>query len=75
MDNPGYIPDMEVSKEEASDPPTRRASHRPRSSEQAWKEASLDGPKQHFRAQETYFDTEFYIYGHKYQSECGRLGR
>ncbi|XP_037786438.1 arrestin domain-containing protein 17-like [Penaeus monodon] len=69
VDNPGYIPDMEVSKEEASDPPTRRASHRPRSSEHAWKEASLDGPKQHYRAQETYFDTEFYIYGHKYQKD------
>ncbi|XP_047493442.1 arrestin domain-containing protein 17-like [Penaeus chinensis] len=69
VDNPGYIPDMEVSKEETSDPPTRRTSHRPRSSEHAWKEASLDGPKQHYRAQETYFDTEFYIYGHKYQKD------
>ena len=42
---------------------------RPRSTEGAWLEGSFKGPRQHYRAQETYFDCEFYIYGHKYQSE------
>ncbi|CAL4074128.1 unnamed protein product, partial [Meganyctiphanes norvegica] len=27
------------------------------------------GPVQHYRAQETYFDCDFYIYGHKYQKD------
>ncbi|KAG7157322.1 Arrestin domain-containing protein 17-like 1 [Homarus americanus] len=47
----------------------RRLSQRPNSTECAWLESSLSGPKQHYRAQETYFDCEFYIYGHKYQKD------
>ncbi|XP_045138302.1 LOW QUALITY PROTEIN: arrestin domain-containing protein 17-like [Portunus trituberculatus] len=42
---------------------------RPRSTEGAWLEGSFKGPRQHYRAQETYFDCEFYIYGHKYQKD------
>ena len=52
-------------REQGQGPPLSR----PRSTEGAWLEGSFTGPRQHYRAQETYFDCEFYIYGHKYQSE------
>ncbi|KAK3863365.1 hypothetical protein Pcinc_030862 [Petrolisthes cinctipes] len=42
---------------------------RPSTAERAWLEGTLMGPRQHYRAQETYFDCEFYIYGHKYQKD------
>ncbi|XP_053640537.1 arrestin domain-containing protein 17-like [Cherax quadricarinatus] len=72
--NPGYIPDHDgcesgsgLEVPQKCQLATRRASHRPRSTESAWLQGSISGPRQHYRAQETYFDCEFYIYGHKYQ--------
>ncbi|XP_018020018.1 uncharacterized protein LOC108676457 [Hyalella azteca] len=40
---------------------------RPKSSCSVVRENTLRGPTYHYRAIETYFDCEFYIYGHKYQ--------
>ena len=42
---------------------------RPQSSASTWRENTMRGPTYHYWAKETYFDCEFYIYGHKYQSE------
>ncbi|KAK7081824.1 hypothetical protein SK128_009896 [Halocaridina rubra] len=74
VDNPGFIPDNDVGSlpnpfrnHSISNGPT--TIHRPNSSEHSWRETSVSGPLQHFRAQETYFDCEFYIYGHKYQKD------
>lgn len=77
IDNPGYIPDQPRSDDEqdgGGDNTRHKSSERPAlprpgSTETAWLEGSMAGPRQHYRAQETYFDCEFYIYGHKYQSK------
>ncbi|XP_050687693.1 arrestin domain-containing protein 17-like isoform X2 [Eriocheir sinensis] len=79
IDNPGYIPDQPGRADERGgggggngaqhESSERSPLPRPGSTETAWLEGSLAGPRQHYRAQETYFDCEFYIYGHKYQKD------
>lgn len=76
--NPGYIPDQPGKDEEQGEKGSKSTQHmsderpalsRPGSREKTLLDGTLSGPRQHYRAQETYFDCEFYIYGHKYQSE------
>ncbi|XP_068216039.1 arrestin domain-containing protein 3-like isoform X2 [Palaemon carinicauda] len=72
VDNPGFIPDTDLGNGDLLSPTSSAngyAIHRPNSSEHKWRETSVGGPIQHFMAQETYFDCEFYIYGHKYQKD------
>ncbi|XP_066945548.1 thioredoxin-interacting protein-like isoform X1 [Macrobrachium rosenbergii] len=72
VDNPGFIPDSDLGNGDLlsqTSSTNGHIIHRPNSSEHEWREATFGGPIQHFRAQETYFDCEFYIYGHKYQKD------
>ncbi|XP_064098042.1 uncharacterized protein LOC135209263 isoform X4 [Macrobrachium nipponense] len=72
VDNPGFIPDSDLGNGDLLSPTSGTNGHiihRPNSSEHEWRESTFGGPIQHFRAQETYFDCEFYIYGHKYQKD------
>lgn len=42
---------------------------RPYSSTSLRRENTMKGPTYYYKAKETYFDCEFYIFGHKYQSK------
>ena len=72
--NPGFIPEMNDKefmylKPRDSSPLNNNRSSRPKSSDSSWRERTIFGPMSHYKAHETYFDCEFYIYGHKYQSK------
>ena len=49
--------------------PKRVSYQRPFSTHSTRMENTMKGPIYNYKAKETYFDTEFYVYGHKYQSE------
>lgn len=84
VDNPGFIPDENQGEKELKSqcfyaeysemhPDAyvckKCPRYRPTSGQSIWGDGIVKGPRQHFQAMETYFDCEFYIYGHKYQSK------